>query len=178
MRCEAELQGWVYFSHEWEVTTSAPNGRARFLAAMGGHDFSPRCQGHNFGLKREGTTLVVPLRTVNRGTLKAPAVLAAADVSPFFGIRGDQCFRWEGTTLVVPLRTNKQGALAPAVPAVSSAAAQLSPRWEGTTLVVPLRTNKQRGFSPCGTCRYRCLTRGGVNLSHSASLSNSCACSN
>ena len=45
MRCEAELQGWVYFCHEWEVTTSAP---------MGGHDFSPKCQGHNFGLKRGG----------------------------------------------------------------------------------------------------------------------------
>jgi len=51
-----------------------------------------------------GTTLVVPLRTVNRGTLKAPAVLAAADVSPFFGTRGDQRFWWEGTTLVVPFK--------------------------------------------------------------------------
>lgn len=56
----------------------------------------------------------MPLRTVNRGTLKAPAVLAAADVSPFFGTRGDQRFRWEGTTLVVPLRTINSGALAPA----------------------------------------------------------------
>ena len=155
MRCEAELQGWVYFCHEWEVTTSAP---------MGGHDFSRavkddkqrgfsplrylRSSGSaRFRSSWEGTTSVVPLITNKQrgfspcGTGRSRCLAVLWDTwGPMFPVGGHDFSR--------AVKDDKQQGFSPCGTCGLQAAHDFRSSWEGTTLVVPLRTKKPEGLQP------------------------------